>query len=47
MNRGVDMKKLSHEDIQNRIDNVHGENVFILKEPYINQRTKLNTLHTV
>lgn len=47
LDRGVGMKKLNHDDIQNRINNVHGENVFILKEPYVNQRTKVDTLHTI
>ena len=47
MNRGVDMKKLNHEEVQNRINDVHGENIFILKEPYKNQRTKIDTLHVV
>lgn len=40
------MKRLSQEEVQNRIDKAHGKGVFIIKEEYVNRRTKTLTLHT-
>lgn len=39
------MKKLTHEEVQSRIDKAHGKNKYILLEKYKNRRTKILTKH--
>lgn len=40
------MKKLTHAEVQSRIDEAHGKNKYILLEEYKNRRTKILTKHT-
>lgn len=40
------MKKLTHAEVQSRIDKAHGKNKYILLEEYQNRRTKILTKHT-
>jgi hypothetical protein len=40
------MKRLTHEEVQSRIDEAHGKNKYILLEEYKNRRTKILTKHT-
>lgn len=40
------MRKLSQVEVQNRINEIHGPNTFVLQENYVNARTKVVTVHT-